>query len=62
MRSDQAAQGLIQSGLENFQGWRQHDFFGQSVPNEIELQIELTYFGYTSEKDTYSLIFRNMQS
>lgn len=32
MSSDQAAQGLIQSGLENFQGWSWHSLSGQPAP------------------------------
>lgn len=32
MRSDQIAQGFSWLNLENLQGWRQHNLFGQLVP------------------------------
>lgn len=32
MRSDQVALSFIKSGLENIQGWKLHNLYGQTVP------------------------------
>lgn len=48
MRLDQVSQRLIQSDLENLQGWRLHHVFRQPLPGldgeEVSLQVEPLLF------------------